>query len=58
VLIESEYVGNKQIADYLTAIGHPTSVEQSMAKFMGLSAQAFLDAIDCSTLVGWPIAVR
>jgi hypothetical protein len=28
VLIESEYLGNKQIADYLTAIGHPTSVEQ------------------------------
>ena len=27
VLIESEYVGSKQIADYPTAIGHPTSVE-------------------------------
>ena len=25
VLIESEYAGNKQIADWLTAIGHPTT---------------------------------
>lgn len=46
VLVESEYVGNKQIADYLTAIGHPTSVEHSMAKFMGLSGDAFIGAIE------------
>src|SRR5688500_666088 len=46
VLIESEYVGNKQIADYLTAIGHPTSVEDSMNHFMGLSGDAFLAAIE------------
>lgn len=48
VLIESEYVGNKHIADLLTAIGHPTSVEQAMANFMGLSGQAFIDALE-----GW-----
>ena len=46
MLIESEYVGNKQIADYLTAAGHPTSVEQAMANFMGLSGRAFLEAIE------------
>jgi HAD superfamily hydrolase (TIGR01509 family) len=46
VLVESEYVGNKQIADYLTGIGHPTSVQEAMAKFMGLSEQAFIDAIE------------
>jgi len=46
VLIESEYVGNKQIADYLTTIGHPTSVEESMNHFMGLSGAAFLGAIE------------
>jgi HAD superfamily hydrolase (TIGR01509 family) len=46
VLIESEYVGNKQIADYLTGIGHPTSVEQAMAAFMGLSGADFLQAIE------------
>ena len=46
VLIESEYVGNKQIADYLTAAGHPTSVEEAMRAFMGLSGRAFTDAIE------------
>ena len=46
VLIESEYVGNKQIADYLTAIGHPTSVEDSMNNFMGLAGEAFIGAIE------------
>ena len=46
VLVESEYVGNKQIADYLTAIGHPTSVEESMHNFMGLAGADFLGAIE------------
>ena len=46
VLIESEYVGNKQIAEYLTRIGHPTSVEDSMREFMGLAGRDFLDAIE------------
>lgn len=46
VLIESEYVGNKQIAEYLTAAGHPTSVEDSMREFMGLAERPFLDALE------------
>ncbi|MFN3943644.1 MAG: HAD family hydrolase [Allosphingosinicella sp.] len=46
VLIESEYVGNKQIADYLTARGHPTTPEESMANFMGLSGDDFHGAIE------------
>ena len=46
VLIESEYVGNKQIADYLTGIGHPTSVEDSMNNFMGLAGRDFVSAIE------------
>lgn len=46
VLIESEYVGNKQIADYLTARGHPTTPEQSMAEFMGLAGADFIGAIE------------
>ena len=46
MLIESEYAGNKQIADYLTGIGHPIGVEQAMALFMGLSGAAFTDAIE------------
>jgi HAD superfamily hydrolase (TIGR01509 family) len=46
VLVESEYVGNKQIADYLTARGHPTTAEQSMAEFMGLAGADFIAAIE------------
>jgi HAD superfamily hydrolase (TIGR01509 family) len=46
VLLESEFAGNLQIADYLTRIGHPTSAEQSMANFMGLSGADFLGAIE------------
>jgi HAD superfamily hydrolase (TIGR01509 family) len=46
VLLESEWAGNKQIADYLTGIGHPTSVEESMHNFMGLAGGDFLAAIE------------
>ena len=46
VLIESEYAGNRQIADYLTSIGHPTSVEEAMHNFMGLAREPFLAAIE------------
>ena len=53
VLIESEYAGNRQIADYLTGIGHPTTVEQSMAHFMGLAGADFLAAIE--RWIGGPV---
>ena len=46
VLIESEYVGNRQIADWLTANGHPTTPEASMHHFMGLAARDFHDALE------------
>ena len=46
VLIESEYAGNRQIADYLTGIGHPTTAEQSMAHFMGLAGADFHAAVE------------
>ncbi len=46
MLVESEYAGNKQIADYLTGIGHPTGVEEAMRQFMGLSGPAFIEAIE------------
>jgi HAD superfamily hydrolase (TIGR01509 family) len=46
VLIESEYVSNVQIADYLSARGHPTTAEESMTHFMGLSGPDFLAAIE------------
>ncbi|WP_404335859.1 HAD family hydrolase [Sphingomonas sp. MMS12-HWE2-04] len=46
VLLESEYAGNRQIAQYLTSIGHPTTPEELMANFMGLAGQDFLGAIE------------
>jgi HAD superfamily hydrolase (TIGR01509 family) len=46
VLLESEYAGNAQIADYLTAKGHATTAEQSMTHFMGLSGPDFVAAIE------------
>ena len=46
VLIESEYAGNRQIADYLTGIGHPTTPGQSMANFMGLAGADFFAAVE------------
>jgi HAD superfamily hydrolase (TIGR01509 family) len=46
VLLESEYAGNKQIADWLTEAGHPTSVEEAMHHFMGLAGPAFIAAIE------------
>lgn len=48
VVIESEYAGNAQIARYLTNIGHPTTTEEAMAQFMGLSGTAFTGALE-----GW-----
>ncbi|MCW3834911.1 HAD family hydrolase [Sphingomonas canadensis] len=46
VLLESEYAGNAQIAEYLTGIGHPTTPEESMNNFMGLAGADFLGAIE------------
>lgn len=46
VLIESEASGNRHLADYLTAAGHPTSPEQAMAMFMGLSGSDFTGAVE------------
>lgn len=53
VLIESESLGNRHLADYLTGIGHPTTAEESMARFMGLSGTDFLGAVE--TWIGRPI---
>ncbi|HTU09324.1 MAG TPA: HAD family phosphatase [Allosphingosinicella sp.] len=46
VLLESEYAGNAQLADWLTRSGHPTSVDEAMANFMGLAGLDFIGAIE------------
>ena len=55
VLLESEYAGNAQIADYLTSIGHPISTEETMTRFMGLAGHHLIEAIE--TWAGRPLAV-
>lgn len=46
VLIESEYAGNRHLAEYLTDIGHAHSPEEAMAHYMGLSGRDFIDTIE------------
>jgi len=46
VLIESEYAGNVQIARTLTELGYPTTVDESLAKFVGLGGRDFLEAVE------------
>lgn len=46
VLVDSEYAGNRQVAEWLTGAGHPTTPEDSMAQFMGLAGHDFLAAIE------------
>ena len=53
VLLESEFAGNLQIADFLTQAGHPTSAADSMAHFMGLSGVHFTQAIE--QWIGGPV---
>ena len=48
VLIESEASGNRQIAEYLTSIGHPTTPADAMANFMGHAGDEFLKRVE-----GW-----
>jgi beta-phosphoglucomutase-like phosphatase (HAD superfamily) len=49
VLLESEYDGNLQLAHSLTGLGYPTTVEQALRQFMGLSGAAFVAAIERHT---------
>lgn len=53
VLIESESVGNQHLADTLTMLGHPTTREEAMREFMGLSGAAFREAVE--RWIGRPI---
>jgi HAD superfamily hydrolase (TIGR01509 family) len=46
VLVESEFEGNQLLAELLTELGHPTSVEDAISHFVGLSGSQFLEAIE------------
>lgn len=46
VLLESEFEGNRHLAELLTSLGHPTSVEEALTHFTGLSGRDFIAAIE------------
>jgi HAD superfamily hydrolase (TIGR01509 family) len=46
VLLESEYAGNRHIAELLTELGHPTGVEEALTHFSGLNGPDFIAAIE------------
>jgi HAD superfamily hydrolase (TIGR01509 family) len=46
VLVESEFDGNRQLAELLTELGHPTTVQEALHYFVGLSGPQFLEAIE------------
>jgi len=53
VLIESEAAGNRQLAQWLTDAGHPTTPEDAMARFMGYAGADFLARVE--SYLGRPI---
>ena len=46
VLLESEFDGNRHLAALLTELGHPTSVEEALTHYVGLSGEQFIGAIE------------
>lgn len=53
VLLESEAAGNRQIAETLTALGHPTTLADTQRRFVGLSGADFRTALE--RWIGGPI---
>ena len=46
VLLESEFEGNRMLAELLTDLGHRHSIEETFKHYAGLSGQQFIDAIE------------
>jgi len=46
VLLESEFAGNRHLAELLTELGHPVSTEDALTHFTGLSGPDFIAAIE------------
>lgn len=53
VLIESEAAGNRQLAEWLTAAGHPITPTDAMARFMGYAGADFLGRVEA--FIGRPL---
>ena len=46
VLLESEFEGNRRLAEVLTDLGHPHSVEDAIHHYVGLNGPDFIAAIE------------
>jgi HAD superfamily hydrolase (TIGR01509 family) len=46
VLLESEFEGNKLLAELLTDLGHRTSTEDAIRNFVGYSGPEFIEAVE------------
>lgn len=46
VLLESEFEGNKMLAELLTDLGHRTTVEEALKSFVGLAGPQFIAALE------------
>ena len=46
VLIESEFEGNRHLAELLTELGHPTSVAEAVEHYTGLAGRDFIDTVE------------
>jgi len=53
VLLESEYEGNRLLAELLTDLGHPHRVEEALDRYVGLSGPQFLAEIE--SRIGRPL---
>lgn len=45
VVVDSEHVGNQLLAELLTELGHPTTIEDCYDHYVGLAGREFFDAV-------------
>jgi HAD superfamily hydrolase (TIGR01509 family) len=48
VLLESEFEGNRMLAELLTGLGHPTSVAEAIEHFTGLAGPDFVSKVEAT----------
>jgi HAD superfamily hydrolase (TIGR01509 family) len=53
VLLESEFEGNRMIAELLTKLGHPTTVAEAVEHYTGLAGRDFIDTVEAR--IGRPL---
>ena len=54
VLLESEFEGNRMLAELLSDLGHRTTVEEALKHYVGLSGPQFIEAIEAR--IGAPLS--